>query len=87
MDGFSIAREFTGREEKEKNFFLSRMKPANKEISMKRATRIGKYLYITEEKQLVSLALIKILPKGNIARGLLELKNNLKIYLFTEEDS
>lgn len=83
MDGFGMAKKLDGRGETDKDLFVAHIKPANELISLKRAKRLGRYLYLTEKNQLVSLAISKSKPEEKIARGMIE-ANDLIIYLFMD---
>ncbi|KAI5134549.1 hypothetical protein NEAUS04_1194 [Nematocida ausubeli] len=84
MDGFNFAKQLIGKTNTEEEYFLKCMQPARKAINLKNARRIGKYLYVTEKNQLVSLAIIKSKPRTDTAHGVVKV-DGLKFYVFTNE--
>ncbi|OAG30686.1 hypothetical protein NEIG_00198 [Nematocida sp. ERTm5] len=84
MDGFNFAKQLAGKNNTEEENFLKHMKPIKKEISLKRAKRLGKYLYLTEDNLLVSLVITKNKPRTDIASGLVNV-SGLNLYIFTNE--
>ncbi|KAH9385395.1 uncharacterized protein NEMAJ01_0291 [Nematocida major] len=84
MDGFSLAKELIGKSNSEEDNFLKCLKRSSKKISLKNATQLGKYLYITTDAELVSLAVVKRRVQEGVARGVIE-SDGLRIYVFTNE--
>ncbi|KAI5190191.1 hypothetical protein NEMIN01_0890 [Nematocida minor] len=84
MDAFNLARELVGKKETEEDALLAQLQSVKEPVNFKGAVQLGKYLYRTEQNQLVSLAIAKSKPKNGVAHGMIEI-NGLCIYVFTNE--